>query len=117
MVAGIAHGAPIGHALVWGAVGSGISVMAEGAQSSMATLDQHQAFCNEKGLGVYPAHMGDIPKHDVSFNRSDTDYLESSNHEPEKAVPKIQQWISHAPTVSQSTAELHQMLHESVPAR
>lgn len=91
---GIAHGAPLSHAIVWGAAGAALSVLASGAQSSLPTLDELQKFLGEQGVGVHTDRMG-LPT--------------TQRHEGGTVL--IPRWPSARPTVSEDVRKLEELLH------
>lgn len=97
---GIAHGAPLPHAIVWGAAGAALSVLQPGAQSSMPTLDGLQEFLCDRGVGVHTDRMGPPT---------------TQRHEGGKAL--IPRWLSSRPAVSEDIRELETLLHAGLYER
>jgi len=96
VVAGVAHGAPLGHALVWGAAGSAISVMAPGAQAAMPSLDKLQEFCQRRGVGVHTVQMGHVVELTLA---------------PDEPLSACERWPTGRPETSDAVRTLERMLH------
>lgn len=79
----VAHGCPVQHALVWGSAGAAISVLAEGAQSSLPTLEEMLIFLQRNSVGVHAPGM----------------------------IQNLAAWPSSKPEISQEMQELQELLN------